>query len=501
MSNRLITATGLNVRTAESIRLRQGAMVSEFIQNVVYPYSPHYRRLFDEHNISPSSIQSIEDLQKLPFTSKEDLVKSISTPESARDFVIQPNPAELARKPSTLLKALVMGKQRVKKQLDREFRPIFMTSTTGRSADPIPFLYTWKDINNLITAGKQLMDVVGATNEDRVLNMFPYAPHLAYWLAHYATQARNVFCLGSGGGKVMGTEGNLRMMKKIKPTVLVGMPTFIYHVLQEAIEENCEITSIKKIILGGEKVIGGTRRRLSAICKELGSRGVQVVATYGFTEAKMAWVEAPIVNGNESSGYLTTPKLGIVEVIDPKTGEVLPEGVGGEIVFTPLESRGTVVLRYRTGDFIEGGLVTNVCQHTGRMIPRLIGKISRTSEFKSLKLKKVKGTIVDFNEMEYSLDNMETIGTWQIELRKKNDDALEMDELWLHIVKRKNVTEARIVDEITNRFQRRFELRPNEICFHTIDEMRKRQKVGSELKEIKILDSRPTSVEPQNVVK
>ena len=54
-----------------------------------------------------------------------------------------------AQKPSIILKSLLLGKKRVRKSLEREFRPVFMTSTTGRSADPIPFLYTHHDLDNL----------------------------------------------------------------------------------------------------------------------------------------------------------------------------------------------------------------------------------------------------------------------------------------------------------------------------------------------------------------
>ena len=83
--------------------------------------------------------------------------------------------------------------------------------------------------------------------------------------------------------------------------------------------------------------------------------------TYGFTEAKMAWPECPYPEGAESAGFHLYPDFGIIEIVDPKTGEPVGEGQPGEIVFTPLDARGTVVLRYRTGDLIDGGLVYEPC--------------------------------------------------------------------------------------------------------------------------------------------
>src|SRR5208283_4866688 len=103
------------------------------------------------------------------------------------------------------------------------------TFTTGRSAEPTPFFYTQRDLAHLATAGARVVEICGARPEDRMLNTFPFAPHLAFWLAHYAGTAGRILTLSSGGGRVVGTEGNLRHLRKIKPEVLIGVPTFIYH--------------------------------------------------------------------------------------------------------------------------------------------------------------------------------------------------------------------------------------------------------------------------------
>src|SRR5256885_6082909 len=109
----------------------------------------------------------------------------------------------------------------VRQSFEAEFRPIFMTSTTGRSADPIPFLFAQHDLENLALTGKRLFEVCGAQREMRILNMFPYAPHLAFWQTHFGGTAFGVFVTSTGGGKVMGTDGNLRVIRKIKPDVLI----------------------------------------------------------------------------------------------------------------------------------------------------------------------------------------------------------------------------------------------------------------------------------------
>ena len=179
-------------------------------------------------------------------------------------------------------------------------------------------------------------------------------------------------------------------------------------------------------------------------------------------------------------------------MIDPKTGGVVPAGHPGELVFTPLDARGTVVLRYRTGDFIDGGLVYEPCSYCGRRLPRLVGNIGRSSEVKEMKLDKLKGTLVDFNQLEHVLDDAEQIGAWQLELRKKHDDPLELDEL-IHVQKLNGGDDGKLIHDLNNRFLAKTEIQPNRILFHDADEMSRLQGVGVHLKEQKVVDHRPSS--------
>jgi phenylacetate-coenzyme A ligase PaaK-like adenylate-forming protein len=470
----------------------QAAKLRQYLRHVVLPFSAHYRELFGQAGLTADSLRSLEDLQKLPFTSKLDLLNTPANPQRAREFLLIPDQRVLARRPSTILAALACGRAQVKQRLEAEFRPIFMTSTTGRSADPIPFLYTQHDLSNLASTGKRLFEICGAQRELRLLNLFPYAPHLAFWQTHYGATASGVFCASTGGGKVMGTEGNLRLISKIKPDVLIGMPTFIYHVLRLAVQQGVRCEHLRQIVLGGEKVPDGMRRKLVQLASELGAQKITVLATYGFTEAKMAWAECPFPHDQSSGGYHLYPDAGIFEVIDPKTGGTMPPGHPGELVYTPLDARGTVALRYRTGDFIDGGLVYEPCTHCGRRLPRLVGNIGRRSEVKEMKLDKLKGTLVDFNQLEHVLDDAEQIGAWQLELRKKNDDPLELDELILHVQRLNGADDGKLISDLNNRFLAKTEIQPNRILFHDAQEMSRLQGVGVQLKEQKVVDHRPS---------
>ena len=476
-----------------TIRKLQAEKLRRYLRDVVLPFSPHYRELFREHGLTADSIRSLDDLGKVPFTSKADLLNTPGHPQRAREFVVAPDAHALAHRPDVIMRALLHGRAHVQQELEAEFRPIFMTSTTGRSADPVPFLFTRHDLDVLAHSGRRTFEVCGARREMKLLNMFPYAPHLAFWMTHYGAEEFGVFTASTGGGKVAGTEGQLRFIRKIRPDVLIGMPTFVYHVLRHAAEENVSLESVSRIVLGGEKVPAGMKRKLVSLAQELGARDVDVVTTYGFTEAKMAFAECARPVGEPSCGYHLYPDLALFEVIDPVTGEVQPPQTPGELVFTPLDARGTVVLRYRTGDFIDGGLTYEPCPNCGRCLPRLVGNISRRTEVREMRVDKIKGTLVDFNELEHVLDDCPHVGAWQIELRKHNDDPLDLDELILHVAKHNGMAEPQLARDLHERFAARAEIHPNLIQFHTLDEMRELQGVGTELKERKLVDHRPSA--------
>jgi phenylacetate-CoA ligase len=469
----------------------QGRKLHRYLRDCVLPFSGYYQRLFGKLGLSADDFRSVGDLKKLPFTAKEDLLPTPENPQRALSFVLIPDPQKLARRPCVIARALMRGRARVKDELDREWRPTFMTATTGRSTESVPFLYTQHDLHNLAVCCDRITGIGRVTRDEKMLNMFPFAPHLAFWGMHFAGLEHNTFTLSTGGGKCMGTEGNLRAIIKLKPQILVAMPTFIYHVLQQALDEKRRIEGVRIICLGGEKVADGTRRKLAAMCGQLGSPGVQVMATYGFTEAKLAWTECPVAPTGTPTGYHLYPDMGIIEVVDPETGQPVPDGQRGEIVWTPLNQRGTVVLRYRTGDLIENGLFWETCPGCGRTLPRLMGRISRVSEFRALRFQKIKGTIVDFNELEHALDDVPGLAAWQIELRKAHDDPLELDEIVLHVTRMADTPEAALERTLQDGLHAQFELRPNKIVFRTVEEMKTLHKVGVALKEEKVIDHRP----------
>src|ERR1044071_3363230 len=98
------------------IRRLQAKKLRRYIRGVVFSFSAHYRELFRRHGLGPDSIRSLEDLERLPFTSKTDLLGAPGQPPRVQDFLLIPSEAALTRRPAIVLKALVQGRGGVERE-------------------------------------------------------------------------------------------------------------------------------------------------------------------------------------------------------------------------------------------------------------------------------------------------------------------------------------------------------------------------------------------------
>jgi len=170
---------------AEQRRI-QDEKLHHYLTEVIAPFSPYYKKLFAEHKVDPRRIKTVGDLCQLPFTSKADLLATSEQPEKFREFIITPDISVLKHRPRVVAEALLRGRSAIERRFEREYRPIFLTATTGRSSSPVAFTYTDHDMRNLRTAGARLIQTFAATTKMRGVNMFPYAPHLAFWQVVFA---------------------------------------------------------------------------------------------------------------------------------------------------------------------------------------------------------------------------------------------------------------------------------------------------------------------------
>ncbi|MHA1339049.1 MAG: phenylacetate--CoA ligase family protein [Promethearchaeota archaeon] len=448
----------------------QDKKIKSFIQNYIAKYHPYYKRLMKKLKIDPMDINSVDDfIKKFPFTKKSDVAPKPDNPFIPTEFVMF-NPDEF-----------------------EEYHPRFMIATTGRTALNTPFWYTNWDLDNILKVNtSRIAEIVGLKKNDSIINAFPFAPHLAFWAAYYMTTPRGLMAVHTGGGKIMGTQRIVDTAFSVKASVLIGVPGYILHILRRAFASEKYLDKIRLVFTGGDRLPMSFRKKILESLSEMNAPEPKISAAYGFTEARMAPVECP--HREVMTGYHTSPDMEVWYIIDPKTGERVGPEEPGEIVWTPLQGRGTIVLNYRTGDFVRKGIRYEKCPYCGRAVPIIDSVISRVSEQKTLNLTKIKGTLVDLNQFYTLIPLIPEIEEWQIVLRKKDNDPYGMDELHIYISlkeTKKIKSKSKIIEKLRNEIKEQMEIVPTEIHVASLDQLSKALGMETQLKELRILDLRP----------
>ena len=297
----------------KQIRLLQNRRLRYLIRNKI-PYHPFYRRLFKKNKIDLYNIDTTKDLERIPFTTKEDIAPSKRNPKKYLDFVLQPS-KELIRK--NVMLADILKYLSDKEILLHEYKPIHIHFTTGRTSSSVPVLYTAHDLERLREAGRRMMDVFNIKSNEILINGFPYAPHLAFWQVAYAVNAVNLMTLHTGGGKILGTEKIIKSIENMNASVLTFMPGYAYHLLRKAKEKRANFSSVKYVIFGGERVPQGLREKIKELLRKMKAKNVKVLSTYAFTEGKVAWPQC-----SDNSGYHLYPDMKFIELIDKNNERV-----------------------------------------------------------------------------------------------------------------------------------------------------------------------------------
>jgi phenylacetate-coenzyme A ligase PaaK-like adenylate-forming protein len=488
-------------RSPDEIRERQVSTLREYLCRQVAPFSPFYRRVFDEAAFDPASLRGPEDVARIPFTTKDMIAPTEEEPGRPRDLILQPS-LDLMRRhwrlPRLLglkLEAWLHGPDAVRERLAREeYRPVSVFFTTGRTALPTAFTMTRYDLAILEEVGRRILQVASVeSHDDKFLNLFPYAPHLAFWQVYYVGVGASVFTLNTGGGKVMGTEGILQAIQRIRPAFVVGIPGYVYHVLREAHARSLDLSFVKGLALGGDQVTPGYRKRVRDLLEGMGASSPRIHSVLGFTEARKCWAECV---GEAETGFHTYPDLELMEIVDPATLKPVGPGETGELVYTCLSGRGSAVVRYRTGDLVVGGMTWDTCPACGRSVPRLASQLERVSHVKSFQLSKVKGTLVNLSVLKEEFERDSRIEEWQLVIKKRGDDPYDIDELHLNVALAGSPSrpdEERVAREVERRVFEISEVKLNSVNVLSLDKVLDLLGMETQLKEKRIVDLRPAA--------
>lgn len=406
---------------AAAIKSMQNALLTKMIRDELAVNSPYYRQLFETAGIDPGGIQGVEDLKNIPFTTKEDMLPTESDPYKARQFILQP-PSEAAAEP-VKKKRFGLFAKKCDQPDPSAYKMAQLFYSAGNSAEPVPFIYTRSDLDNLVEAGTRICDIVDLKREDTVLNAFSYAPHVSMWQMFHSTMAIGSTALHAGGGRVLGMEKIMLALNNMGAPVLAAHPWFALAALQSLQHASAEMPTLERMIIGMDFTPMAMVERIGQLMAQCTAGNNTVHRLYFLSEIKTGWAECM-----PGCGYHINPDHIFVEIIDPRTGDRLGEGERGELVVTNLDARGTVVLRFRTGDIATGGITTDPCPNCGRTVPRILGDIEQGHNFFTLHDGNT-STPFNGNALRAYMAAQEEVLTWYAEIVK--EDARDLVKVYV----------------------------------------------------------------------
>ncbi|MBZ4681286.1 MULTISPECIES: phenylacetate--CoA ligase [Thermodesulfobacterium] len=301
------------------------------VVTLVYERVPHYRKKFEEAKVKPEDIKSLEDVVRLPFTTKEDL------------FVDYP-----------------YGLLAV--PLEEVVRLHTSSGTTGK---PKALFFTKKDIDAQAELIARNLVMTGTTRGDVLQNSMTYGLFTGALVMHYGAEKLGVLVIPAGPGN---TERQIELMKTFGTTCFHMTPSYALYVasviLNKGLDPRRDL-KLKRAYLGAEPYTEETRKKIEELL------GIDVYNCYGLSEM-----------GGPGVGFECVYKKGLhiwedaflVEIVNPETGEPVKEGEIGELVLTSLNREGMPLIRYRTRDLTFFFTEPCACGRTHRRISRILGR-------------------------------------------------------------------------------------------------------------------------------
>jgi phenylacetate-CoA ligase len=295
-----------------------------------YDHVPHYRRSFDAAGVHPSDCRSLADLARFPFMTKADL-------RANYPFGLFAVPRE---------------------------KVVRVHASSGTTGKPTVVGYTQGDIDRWAHLMARSIRASGGRPGDMVHVGYGYGLFTGGLGAHYGAERLGCTVVPMSGGQ---TEKQVQLIVDFRPDIIMCTPSYMQVLVEAFRREGLDPRemSVKVGIFGAEPWTEEMRRDIEA------SAGLDAVDIYGLSEVMGPGVANECIEAKD--GPVIWEDHFYPEIIDPQTGEVLPDGAEGELVFTTLTKEALPVIRYRTRD------LTRLLPPTARSMRRM-GKIVGRSD-------------------------------------------------------------------------------------------------------------------------
>jgi phenylacetate-CoA ligase len=295
-----------------------------------YDAVPHYRKKFDAHGVRPDDLKHVEDLGKFPFTTKQDLRENYP-------FGMFAVPME---------------------------KIVRVHASSGTTGKPTVVGYTKGDIHTWSLVMARSIRAAGGRSTDKIHVAYGYGLFTGGLGAHYGGEMLGACVIPLGGGM---TERQVQLINDFKPDIIMVTPSYMLAIADEFERQGLDAkrSSLRVGIFGAEPWTEGMR-------DEIESRmGLTAVDIYGLSEVMGPGVAQECIETKD--GLTIWEDHFYPEIVDPATGEVMPDGQSGELVFTSLTKEALPVIRYRTRD------LTALLPGTARTMRRM-GRITGRSD-------------------------------------------------------------------------------------------------------------------------
>lgn len=389
----------LETMSREAMRLLQLTKLQATVKRV-YERVPFYKAAFDAKGIKPEDIQSLEDLTKLPFTTKQDL----------RDNY----PFGMFAVPQ-----------------DDIVRVHASSGTTGK---PTVVGYTQTDIDNWSELMARCIAMSGSTKSDTVQISYGYGLFTGGMGFHYGAERLGATVVPISGGN---TKRQLMLMEDFGASLLCCTPSYALYLAEELEEMGIDRArlQLKVGIFGAEPWSNNMRRELEQKLQ------IKAIDIYGLSEIMGPGVACECL---EQDGLHINEDFFIPEIINPETGEPLPYGEVGELVFTTIDKEGIPVIRYRTKDI--SVLQPEVCG-CGRSLVRMRRVTGRTDDMLI-----IRGVNVFPSQIEsVLLENGETEPHYLLVVERKG--SLDELEIWVEVSDKMFSDKVRRIEDVERKLR------------------------------------------------
>ena len=339
-----------------------------------YDHVSHYRRAFDAKGVRPEDFRSLADLAKFPFTVKTDF----------RDNY-----------PFGLL------------AVPRE-QTVRLHASSGTTGKPTVVAYTQRDIDTWSGLVARSIRAAGGRRGDIVHVAYGYGLFTGGLGAHYGAEKLGCTVVPMSGGQ---TEKQVQLIRDLKPDIIMVTPSYMQVLVEEFRRQGVDprTSSLRVGIFGAEPWTEAMRREIEA------ATDMHAVDIYGLSEVMGPGVASECVETKD--GPVIWEDHFYPEIIDPESGEVLPDGAEGELVFTTLTKEALPVVRYRTRD------LTRLLPPTARSMRRMGKIVGRSDDMLIIRGVNLFPTQVE----EIVLAHGQLSGQYQLVVtRDGNLDALEV---------------------------------------------------------------------------